>query len=279
VVVRVPRSTDLSSRPLGQPIIIQVTTTSAHLRSNPKTAVHDLGRASVTVLERDRTQPFLLLHGGAGPGSVAGFADLLAARRHARVIVPTHPGFAGTPRPDDLVGVPALAALYADLLERLDVWDVTVIGNSIGGWIAAELALLGSPRVSRAVLVNGVGIDVPEHPITDVSTLTPAQLRRLSFHDADRFPPDPNQPGPDLRALGAYAGKGMTDPGLRERLAKLDLPVDVLWGESDGIAVPEYGRAFAAAIPGARFTLLEGAGHLPQLETPEELLAAIGAAR
>ncbi len=231
------------------------------------------------MLERDRTQPFLLLHGGAGPGSMMPFADLLATRWHARVIVPTHPGFAGTPRPDDLTGVPALATLYADLLDRLDVWDVTVLGNSIGGWIAAELALLGSPRVSGVVLVNAVGIDVPEHPITDVSTLTPAQLRGLSFHDAGRFPPDPNAPGPDLRALGAYAGTGMTDPTLRDRLAKLDLPVEVIWGESDGIAVPEYGRALAAAIPGARFTLLAGAGHLPQLETPEELLAAIGTPR
>jgi pimeloyl-ACP methyl ester carboxylesterase len=210
---------------------------------------------------------------------VSPFADLLAARWNPRVIVPTHPGFAGTPRPDDLTGVPALAALYADLLDRLDVWDVTVIGNSIGGWIAAELALLGSPRVSGVVLVNAVGIDVPEHPITDVSTLTPAQLRELSFHDAGRFPPDPNAPGPDLAALGAYAGTGMTDSGLRERLAKLDLPVEVIWGESDGIAVPAYGRAFAAAIPGARFTLLTGAGHLPQLETPEQLLAAIGTPR
>ena len=256
-----------------------MTTTPAELRPQPTTTVHDLGRASVTVLERDRTQPFLLLHGGAGPFSVAPFADLLADRRHARVIVPTHPGFAGTPRPDNLAGIAALAELYADLLDRLDVRDVTVIGNSIGGWIAAELALLGSPRVSGLVLVNAVGIDVPEHPITDVSTITPDQLRRLSFHDPDRFPPDPTRPGPDLATLAAYTGMRMTDPGLRDRLAGLDLPVQVVWGESDGIAVPAYGRAFAEAIPGARFTLLPGAGHLPQLEAPEALLAAIGDAR
>jgi pimeloyl-ACP methyl ester carboxylesterase len=125
------------------------------------------------------------------------------------------------------------------------------------------------------VLANAVGIDVPEHPITDVSTLTPDQLRRLSFHDPDRFPPDPTRPGPDLATLAAYTGMRMTDPGLRDRLAGLHLPVQVVWGESDGIAVPAYGRAFAEAIPGARFTLVKGAGHLPQLEAPEELLAAI----
>jgi pimeloyl-ACP methyl ester carboxylesterase len=260
--------------------MVTVTTTSADIRWKQHTTIHDLGLGPVTVEERDRTQPFLLLHGGAGPASVAGFADLLAARWNTRVIVPTHPGFAGTPRPDALDSVKALAVLYADLLDREDVWDVTVIGNSIGGWIASELGLLNSPRVSGLALVNAVGIDVPEHPVTDVSTVTPDQLRRLSFHDPDRFPPDPARaPGPDLAALGAYTGMRMTDPTLRERLGDLDLPVQVVWGESDGIAVPAYGRAFAEAIPGARFTVVPGAGHLPQLEAPEELLAAIGAAR
>jgi pimeloyl-ACP methyl ester carboxylesterase len=260
--------------------MVVVTTTPAELRSKPSTTVHHLDRGDVTVSRRDRTRPFLLLHGGGGPVTVAGFADLLATRWNARVLAPTHPGFAGTPRADGLNSIQALAHLYADLLDEEDAWDVTVIGNSIGGWIAAELGLLGSPRVSGLALVDAVGIDVPEHPLTDISPLSPAELRKLSFHDPDRFPVSPGQgPGPDVAALAAYTGAGMTDPTLRERLAGLDLPVQVVWGESDGIAVAAYGRAFAEAIPGARFTLIPGAGHLPQLERPEELLAAIGTAR
>ena len=233
----------------------------------------DLVRARVTLTDRDRTRPFLLLHGGAGPHSVAGFGDLLAARLHTRVLIPTHPGFAGTDRPDDLAGIPALAALYADLLDRLDVGDVTVVGNSIGGWVAAELALRNSPRVSGVVLVNAVGLEVPGHPITDVSGLSPAEVRALSWKNPP--PPDPAQPGPDFGALAAYTGMSMSDPTLRDRLAHLDLPVKVIWGAADGIAAPEYGRAYAAAIPGATFTLIENAGHLPQLEAPEDLLAAM----
>jgi pimeloyl-ACP methyl ester carboxylesterase len=260
--------------------MVSVTTTPADLRWKPIRNTHHLNLGDVTVSERDRTQPVLLLHGGAGPASVAGFADLMAARWNTRVLVPTHPGFDGTPRPDALDSVQALAALYTDLLDTEDLWDVTVVGNSIGGWIAAELALRHSPRVSGIALVNAVGIDVPEHPVTDVSGLTPDQLRRLSFHDPDRFPPDPSRrPGPDLAALGAYTRGSMADPTLRDRLAGLDLPVHVVWGESDGIAVPAYGRAFADAIPGAVFTTIPRAGHLPQIEAPEELLAAIGAER
>lgn len=257
-----------------------MTTTPADIRWKQTRRTHDLDLGPVTVDERDRTRPVLLLHGGAGPASVSGFADLIAARWNARVLVPTHPGFDGTPRPDDLDSVQALAALYDELLEAEDLWDVTVIGNSIGGWIAAELALRDSPRVSGIALVNAVGIDVPANPITDVSAITPDELRKLSFHDPERFPPDPGRrPGPDLAALAAYTGMRMADPTLRERLAGLDLPVQVVWGASDGIAVPAYGQAFADAIPGARFTLIPGAGHLPQIEAPEELLAAIGAGR
>ncbi|MFG1610254.1 alpha/beta fold hydrolase [Actinoplanes sp. NPDC049265] len=253
-----------------------MTTIPAATRWAATPEVLPLERASVSLIDRDRTRPFLLLHGGAGPGSVAGFGDLLAARTHSRVLIPTHPGFAGTERPDDLAGIPALAQLYADLLDRLDVWDVTVVGNSIGGWIAAELALLGSPRVSGAVLVNAVGLEVPEHPITDVAGLAPDELAALSFKEPARFPV---RQKPDFAALAAYTRMTMSDPGLRERLTQLDLPVKVIWGAADGIALAAYGRAYADAIPGATFTLIDGAGHLPQLEAPEELLAAIGAER
>jgi pimeloyl-ACP methyl ester carboxylesterase len=240
------------------------------------------GTVPVTVYERDRTQPFLLLPGGAGPASVAAFGDLLAARKRARVIMPTHPGFDGTPRPENLSSVRDLARLYANLLDELDVWGVTVIGNSIGGWLAAELALLGSPRVSGAILIDAVGAEVPGHQVTDIRGLRPDQLMALSFHDPARFAPNPDGPGPspelvqaNMATLFGYAGPAMTDPTLLDRLPHLDLPVHVIWGEADGIVTPDYGRALAKAIPGAHFTLMPAAGHLPQIEAPEELLGVI----
>jgi pimeloyl-ACP methyl ester carboxylesterase len=264
-----------------------MTTTASAIRWAPATAtqrldVSGIGQVDVTVRERDRVQPFLLLHGGAGPASVAGFGDLLAARKHARVIMPNHPGFDGTPRPDTLASIAGLARLYAVLLDRLDVWDVTVIGNSIGGWIAAELALLDSPRVSGAILIDAVGIDVEGHPVTDVSGLSQREIMALSFHNPGRFAPDPGTQGPtpemiqaNMAALAAYGGRTMTDPALLGRLGQLDLPVQVIWGEADRIVTPDYGRAYAKAMPMASFTLMPGAGHLPQVEAPEELLGLI----
>ncbi|MFE9448929.1 alpha/beta fold hydrolase [Streptomyces sp. NPDC006739] len=253
-------------------------------------AVHTLslpsGDLEVTVDDRGPSQgrPFLLLHGGGGPQTVATFAGLLAGRRPARVVTPVHPGFGGTARPDRLTDITALAQAYVQLLDELGLKDVTVVGNSLGGWIAAELALLGSHRVSGVVLVNAVGIDVPGHPIAETSSITPAELSRLAFHDPARFAVDPATLPEAARAvmatnraaLAVYSGPhAMADPGLRERLAKVTHPALVVWGESDEVVDAEYGRAYAAAIPEARFQLLHGTGHMPQIETPDQLLTAI----
>lgn len=233
----------------------------------------------IALTDRDRSRPFLLLHGGGGTATMTGFADLLAERTHSRVLLPTHPGFGGTERSASVANTKDLAATYVAMLEDLDVSDVTVIGNSFGGWVAAEIALLNSPRVSGAVIVDGIGIEVEGHSMTNVAGLAPADLAKLSFHDPSKAPrPKVNGgtgPSPDIRALAAYAGRTMSDPTLRERLGSLDLPVHVIWGESDGIVDPAYGRAYADALPIATFTLLPRSGHLPQVETPEELLGAI----
>jgi len=244
-----------------------------------------VGPVELTVDEQGEGRPFLLLHGGGGPGTVAGFGALLAGSRPARVISPTHPGFGGTPRPEALHTVAGLAGLYVALLDQLGLDDVTVVGNSIGGWIAAEMALLASPRVNGIILVNGVGIQVPDHPIADFFSLTMDQVTQLSYHDPDRFRIDPATLPPAAQAgmagnratLAVYAGTAMSDPTLAGRLSVVETPTWVLWGDSDQIVDPDYGRAFAAAIPSARFQLLTDTGHLPQLETPDQLLQAIWA--
>jgi len=160
---------------------------------------------------------------------VTGFAGLSAAARDVRVFVPTHPGFGGTPRPGALNSVGGLAALYTTLLDQLGLQDVTVIGNSIGGWIAAEIALLKPPRVSGISLIDAVGIQVPGHPVADFFSLTMDQVFQRSFHNPGPFRTDP---------ATTLAG----------RLGSLQIPP---WccGSSDRIVDADYGRAYAAATP------------------------------
>ena len=200
------------------------------------------------------------------------------------VVTPTHPGFGGTFRPDELNSVAKLAALYSGLLDELELEDVTVIGNSVGGWIAAEIALLGSSRISGIVLIDAVGIEVDGHPVADVSGRSLPEIQTLSFHDPTPFRVDPASI-PDAQkatmaangaALAIYAGSpAMADPTLLGRLRGIAIPTLVLWGESDQIVRPAYGHAYAAAINGARFEVLPATGHMPQMETPDLVLQAI----
>lgn len=234
----------------------------------------------VRVSERGRGPAVLLLHGGAGPASVIGYAEHLAAARGVRVLTPTHPGFDGTPRPPQLTTPAGLAEVYDALLEELGLDRVTVAGNSVGGWVAAEMGLLHSPRIDRLVLVNAVGIDAPGFRVADVFSLTYEEIADLSYHDPDGRAVDLDALPAAARAalagnraaLALYGGQpAMADPGLRRRLAGVTHPTRVVWGAADRIADPGYGRVLAAAIPGATFTLLPATGHLPQLERPDLL--------
>lgn len=244
------------------------------------TLTTDAGPVGVTLTEQGEGHPFLLLHGGAGPQSVTAFANLLATTRHARVLTPTHPGFGGTPRPAALDSVRGLAGVYAALLDELDLADVTVIGNSIGGWTAAELALLASPRISSVVIVDAVGLQSDTDPIVDFFSLTMDQVTDLSYLTPDRFRtdftalPDAAQQvmAGNRASLLAYGGTTMADPTLHGRLPAITHPVLVVWGAADRLVSPSHGLAYAAAIDGARYDLINEAGHLPQLETPQRLV-------
>ena len=253
------------------------------LTSSSSLDVPDLGTVQLTVTERGEGRPVLLLHGGGGPQTVVPWAEHMTAQRHARVLTPIHPGFGGTPRPEQLDSIGALAATYVALLDYLDVHDVTVVGNSIGGWIAAELALRQPPRLGRIALVDAVGIQVDGHPGADFDSLTPAQVAEHSWFDPSKAPVvDPATMPAVARtvllgnraALATYGGTS-ADPTLLGRLADVRVPALVVWGEADRIVDVDYGRAYAAAIPEARFVLLPRTGHVPQLETPEALLAAL----
>jgi len=242
-----------------------------------------IGTLELTYTERGAGVPVLLLHGGAGPISVAPWGELLARTYPVRVITPTHPGFAGTARPAALASIGAVARVYAAFLDGLGLEGVRVVGNSVGGWIAAELALAAPHRVARLVIIDAAGLDVPGHAVADVFSMPIDEISRRSYHDPARFRIDPSKLTPELKAglaanmatLKVLSGN-MTDPTLGPRLSRLRLPTMVLWGESDGIMDPEFGHAYARAIPGATFHLVRGAGHLPQVETPEALAELAG---
>ena len=250
---------------------------------NPQTRIETFADGlTVRIDERGSGRPLLVLHGGGGPQSVSGFAA--AVSEHAYVLSPIHPGFAGEPRPEWFNSIDDLALTYLELLERLDLHEVMVVGFSIGGWIASELAVRDTTRLGSIVLVDAVGIQVEGHEIADVFPLTPAELSALSYHNPAAFRIDPATLSPDqvaamaanFQALAVYGREsGMHDPKLRRRLGRVTIPALVVWGESDGVVDTDYGRAYAQSLPNARFKLIPEAGHVPQIEQPERLLTLV----
>ncbi len=230
-------------------------------------------------------QAVLMLHSGTGPRTMAGISAALS--EHVRVITPTHPGFDGTPRPDTLASVADLAEAYLDLLDVLDLSGVMVVGNSVGGWVAAEMALRDNHhRIGAVVLMNAVGIHahIPANQVVDTRTLAPAEVSLRSFANAEFRPDFAALPAEALAALGAnqktlaqYGGEHFTyDPGLRARLHRVTVPVLVVWGEKDGIAPLLYGRGYSKEFSNGHFAPIPDAGHFPQVEQLPATLGAIG---
>jgi pimeloyl-ACP methyl ester carboxylesterase len=226
----------------------------------------------------------LMLHGGAGPRSMAGFAAGMS--QHAYVVVPTHPGFDGTPRPQWADSIADLATAYLDLIDELGLTGVLVAGSSVGGWIAAEMGLRDNRgRISALVLLGATGITPePGLEIADPAKLGPVRTGELAFHKPElRLDPAALSEeqkavmGANQRTLAVYAGDPFChDPKLQGRLHRVTVPVLVLAGEQDGIVPLAYERALADSFPRATFRAVPEAGHFPHLEQPAVVFGAIG---
>ncbi|HEX3523040.1 MAG TPA: alpha/beta hydrolase [Stellaceae bacterium] len=237
------------------------------------------------IVRRGSGRPILLLHGFQTVDLEARFLDLLA--RHGEVIAPSSPGFGNSPRPKDFDTVYDLVHLYLEMLDTLPGDKVALVALSFGGWLAAEIAVSCSHRLAKLVLVDPVGIKVSDRETPDILDLfekSPDEVRRRSWHDPDRFAPDFNAMSDEAlvvyarnrEALCVYAWHPyMYNPQLPRWLNRIKVPTLLVWGASDRVVSPDYGRAYSRLIPGARFELIEGAGHHPEIEQPEMFVERI----
>lgn len=238
----------------------------------------------VEMSERGSGRPLLFLHPSIGLGGAAPALDLLS--RGARVIAPSHPGFGRSDLPHQFTTVDDLAYFYLDLMDALDLRDAVVVGSQFGGWIAAEIAVKSTARIARMVLADAVGIRVSGREtsdIADIFAITEPNFVALAFHDPAKGTRDPSLPEEEVTILArnlesttrfAWAPY-LHDPKLKGRLHRIDVPALLLWGAQDRIVSPDYGRAYAAAIPGARFATIGEAGHFPHIEQPEEFARTV----
>ena len=231
------------------------------------------------VLRGGNGPPLVYLHGMQTMSPQAAFLDLLS--QHRSIIAPASPGFGNSPRPADFETVYDLVQLHLALIDSLPEPKVALVGHSFGGWLAAEVAVKCAHRLDRLVLIDAFGIKVGDREtadILDVFNVSPDMVRARSWHDPGRFAPDFDAMSDqeiitharERDALCLYGWQPyMYNPQLKRWLSHFRLPTLVLWGARDGVVSPAYGRAFCRLIPGARFELIEAAGHYPQIEQPE----------
>ena len=222
--------------------------------------------------------PLLFLHDASGAGNWAPFMAALA--RHHDVIVPEHPGFGGSDTPAWLDNVGDLAYFYLDLLDAFDLNRVHLVGTSIGGWIAAELAVRSTTRLASLVLSAPAGIHIRGLKKGDIFLWSREESLRNLFHDqALAEAAIDNEPTEDeqvtqmknrlIMAKLAWQPR-LYNPDLIKWLHRINVPTLILWGDDDKVIPPGYGPAFAKAIPGARLETIAKSGHLPQIEQSDQ---------
>ena len=230
-------------------------------------------------------RPLLFLHGDNGFQSHSPFVAPLSAKR--RLLVPSHPGFGKPPLPDWLDSVDDIAHLYLELMDALKLYELDVVGCSIGGWIAAEMATKTPERFRRLVLVGPVGIKVgpPDKlDIPDIFAKPEEEVRKLLYHNPASINADAAMVSDDELALGFRARETlalltwepwMHNSKLKRRLHRIAAPTLFMRGESDGLVSRAYLEAYAQMIPNAQTLTIKAAGHMPELEQPESFARAV----
>ena len=246
----------------------------------------DVGEVSVEALIHGKGRPLVFLHGIDYFQQQVPFLYRLGET--FRVIAPRHPGFGATRRPAWMRTVGDIAYLYLDMLDRLALDDVILVGSSFGGWVALEMAVRSSARLGGLVLIDTLGLkfggrDEPE--IADIVALSAEEVVKHNFADPKNAPDygalsdaELEEVARDREAAVLYGWRPfMHNPSLKHWLHRAKAPSLVVWGEQDRVVKPSYGAHLTQRLQNARFLPIASAGHYPQIEQPERVANAIAA--
>ena len=252
-----------------------------------ETLEYDVGGVRTVVKAIGRGKPILFLHGAStleGFDFAAGLADRF------RVLAASHPGFGFSGDAPHVAGMADMILHYLNLLDAMKLAEKPhLMGFSMGGWMATELAAIARERFDKVVLVAPAGLNDPAHPATNLGAVAPQDLPGYLAHDvrvalvhfpdgtdlafAERFGADRAREGETLGRL--LAPFGMGHPNLRRFLARITNPALVVWGTEDRLLPASQAPLFVEALPNATLLLVEDAGHFVMQEKPETL-ARIG---
>jgi len=247
----------------------------------------EVAGVSVDLAAMGAGPPLLFLHGGFGLAGHEACLEKLA--ESFQVFAPTLPGFGHSDLPRSYSTVDDLAYFGLDLAAHLNLKNAVLVGACFGGWVAAEMAIRSTARFDQLVLIDALGVkfgDRLARDITDIHALYQADIAKALYADPTRGQRDVASMSDegltamvrDSEALVLFGWKPyLHNPKLTNWLHRVDIPALVLWGEQDGMVSTDYGRKYAAAIPGARFEIVGDAGHYPSLEQPDAVAGHINA--
>ena len=244
----------------------------------------DIRGLQLELIVKGKGAPLLFLHGMDGVESCAKIIDLLA--RDFTVYAPSHPGFGASELPRGFSTVDDLAYFYLDLLEHFDLRDVTVVGFSLGGWLAAEILVKNSSRVAKLVLGAPLGLRTAErrnNMVTDLFMLDPKQVDATlqasapaNVNLAELSEPALERIARNAEAVSLFGWSPyLYNPKLQQRLHRIDVPTLVLWGEQDRFAPLDYAKTFAAQLQNGRLETLADCGHRIYVDRPDAAASAI----
>jgi pimeloyl-ACP methyl ester carboxylesterase len=227
--------------------------------------------------------PLVFLHGAGGAPIVLPFMEKLATRFD--VIVPDHPGYGQSAEPEWLENIHDVAYFYLDFLQSLKLEKAIIVGSSMGGWMALEMAVRNTSRMSALFLVSPAGIKAPEAEPADIFLLQQEDMIRGLFHDPKlaetrlALPVTPESIDLDLKNRHTTARLAweprLHDPHLPKWLHRIDVPVQIIWGKEDRILPVGIGHELKRLMPKAELNVLERCGHLPHVEKMEEFCELI----
>jgi pimeloyl-ACP methyl ester carboxylesterase len=239
--------------------------------------------SSFPVKRAGKGRPMVMLHGSGGAPRF--LPAMQALSQKFEVIVPQAPGFGGGDPPAWLETMSDLANFYLDFLDALDLKGVHLVGLSLGGWAAADLAVRNASRLASLTLVDAPGLHVAGAAGLDPFVLSEeAAVREIYFDTkladeavARALAPD----NEDVRLANQRMVARLTwqprhhDPQLQRWLHRIRIPTLIIWGENDRFFPPAYGEAWRSAIAGSRLAVLPRCGHLPIQEQPDEFVRLV----
>jgi pimeloyl-ACP methyl ester carboxylesterase len=224
--------------------------------------------------------PLLFLHGASGHVGWLPVFERLSQRFD--VLLPEHPGFGRSDDPPWLDRPGDLAYFYLDLMAALNLHRVHLVGTSLGGWIAAELAVRNTARLASLTLTCAVGIPAQGKPIDDIFRMSAEENARRFYHDPARVQrrldaaatADARIVMRNRSTVVRLAYPNFVNPDLPKWLHRIDVPTLLVWGENDGLVPPRFGEAYEKLIPGSKLVVIPRAGHAPFEEQEDAFLAA-----